>query len=123
MIAVAITLFFVVLAVFFNSIMDATENEPNFNESIFKNLNKKFWLKTVSWQFARKIFGWKFDAWHVAKSGMVLSIAGAIIAAIFVGVYLAANPSLLFISASLATIGAAWNGSFKLFYHIIFKVK
>jgi hypothetical protein len=123
MIAIIITIGFVFLAAFFNSVMDATENEPNFNESILKTLNRKFWLKPVSCDYAKKIGGYKFDAWHLSKTGMVFSVAGALIAAIFAGVYLAANPSFLFISASVGAIGATWNGSFKLFYHIIFKVK
>jgi hypothetical protein len=123
MIAIITTIGFVFLAAFFNSVMDATENEPNFNESILKNLNRKFWLKSVSCNYAKKLWGYKFDAWHLAKTGMVFSIAGAIIAAIFVGVYLAVQPSFLFIFASIPAVGVCWNGSFKLFYHIIFKVK
>lgn len=114
---------FIFLAGFFNSVMDATENEPNFNESIFKKLNPKFWLKSVSCDYAKKLFGYKFDAWHLAKTCMVFSISGAIISAVFVGAYLAYNPSILFISSSVVAVGTAWNGSFKLFYHIIFKVK
>lgn len=123
MIAILLAIFSVFLAAFFNSVMDATENEPNFNESIFKPRNKKFWLKTVSCDYAKKLWGYKFDAWHLSKTCMVFSISGALICSIFVGVYLASNPSLLLISFSIATVGAAWNGSFKLFYHIIFKVK
>jgi hypothetical protein len=123
MTAIVLVIWFVFLMAFFNSVMDATENEPNFNESIFKSLNRKFWLKSVSWQYAKRLWGYKFDAWHLAKTSMVFSMVGALIAAIFVGVYLASNPSCLFISGSVATVGAAWNGSFNLFYHLIFKVK
>ena len=123
MIAILFVIGFVFLCGFFNAVMDATENEPNFNESILKNLNRKFWLKTVSWQYAKKFRGYKFDAWHIAKTCMVFSFTGAVISAVFVGVYLAANPSPVFIWASVAAIGASWNGSFKLFYHVIFKVK
>ena len=123
MIAISVTLCFICLAGFFNSVMEATENEPNFNESILKNLNRRFWLKTESWQYARQLWGYKFDAWHISKTCMAFSCAGALISAVFVGVYLATNPSILFISASVAAIGVSWNGSFKLFYHIIFKVK
>lgn len=123
MIAISVTLCFIFMAGLFNSVMDATENEPNFNESILKNLNQKFWLKPVSAEHAKQFRGYKFDAWHLSKTCMVFSIAGAVISAVFVGVYLAANPSILFMSASVAAIGVSWNGSFKLFYHIIFKVK
>lgn len=123
MIAILFVIGFVLLASFFNSVMDATENEPNFNESIFKDLNRKFWLKTVSWAHAKKLWGYKFDAWHISKTCMVFSIVGAVISAVFVGVYLAGKPSFLFIIGSVAAIGATWNGSFNLFYHKIFKVK
>lgn len=123
MIAIIFTIGFVVLAAFFNSIMDATENEPNFNESILKNLNPKWWLKPVSCNYVKLIAGYRPDAWHLSKTCMVFSIAGAIISAIFVGVYLAHNPSLLFISVSIGIIGTAWIGSFDLFYNLIFKVK
>lgn len=124
MIPIFVAAGFIFLAAFFNSVMDATENEPNFNESILKNLNRNFWLKTVSWQYAKKIFGYKFDAWHLSKTCMVFSIAGAIIAAIFAG----ASGVVSFINwfgvvQIFAIIGAVWNGSFKLFYHLIFKVK
>lgn len=123
MIEIICVIGFIILAAFFNSVMDATENEPNFNESILKGLNRKFWLKPVSAEHAKRVRGYKFDAWHISKTGMVFSIAGAIISAVFVGVFLAANPSFLFTSASVAAVGVSWNGSFKLFYHIIFRVK
>ena len=74
MITFVLILWFVFLAAAFNAVMDATENEPNFNESVFKRLNQRFWLKSVSWQFAYKIGGYKFDAWHLSKTGMVLCI-------------------------------------------------
>lgn len=118
-----LTIWFVFLAAFFNAVMDATENEPNFNESILKNLNRKFWLKSVSCNYVKTILGYRPDAWHLSKSCMVFSVTGAIIAAVFVGVYLAHNPSLLFISGSISAIGVAWIGSFDLFYNLIFKIK
>jgi hypothetical protein len=123
MIAIILSIGFVFLAAFFNAVMDATENEPNFNESILRKLNRRFWLKTVSWEYARKLLGYKFDAWHLAKTCMVFSIAGAVISAIFAGILLTAIPSIVLILAGIGAIGAAWNLSFNLFYHIIFKVK
>lgn len=123
MVAIILTIWFVFLAAFFNAVMDATENEPNFNESILKNLNPKWWLKSVSCNYVKLIAGYRPDAWHLSKTCMVFSITGAIISAIFVGVYLAHNPSLLFISGSISAIGAAWIGSFDLFYNLIFKIK
>jgi len=112
-----ITLILFFLAAIFNACMDAFENSPNFNESIFKGLNKKFWCKEVSWQYAKKIWGYKFDSWHLSKSMMILYIIGAILAfdlpinrwqdvALYILIY-----------------GFIWNVTFWFFYHVIFKVK
>ena len=62
---------------FFNWVMDSIENEIAFNKSVFKNLNKKFWCKTIS---AHNIGFIKFtkyrpDAWHISKSLMIVSFA------------------------------------------------
>src|SRR5688572_12439947 len=43
-----ISAIFILLAVFFNAVCDAVENE-NFFESIFKNLPRQFWYKRESW--------------------------------------------------------------------------
>lgn len=93
--------------------MDAWENEPNYNESVFKNWNKKFWLKFVSWQYARKIFGYKLDAWHLAKSCMIICFSFAM------WYYKQANGLIV----HLIIFGALWIFSFYLFYHRLFKVK
>jgi hypothetical protein len=45
-----ISIVFIFLAAICNSIMDLVENEPNYNKSIFRKLNKRVWLKTVSWE-------------------------------------------------------------------------
>jgi hypothetical protein len=123
MIPIILSIGFVFLAAFFNAVMDATENEPNFNESILKNLNRKFWLKSVSCDFVKTTLGYRPDAWHLAKTSMVFCFTGALISAVFVGVYLAANPSFWLISASIGVIGVSWNASFNLFYNLIFKIK
>lgn len=103
----------IVVSAFFNSVMDATENTPNFNESVFKNLNKRFWCKDVSWQFAKRVFGYKFDAWHMSKSAMIMFLAVSII--------LFSNHPVHVIHS--VGIGIVWNFTFWLFYHKIFKVK
>lgn len=122
MMPVIMLLVCVVLMAFFNAVMDATENE-NFSESIFKNLAQRFWYKRVSWQCAKRIFGYKIDAWHIAKSCFVICFVLALVAAVVVGkniyVQLSMWDYLLFISG----LGVLWNGCFILFYHIIFKVK
>lgn len=95
-------------AAFFNALMDTLENAPAFNASIFKNWKKEFWLKEVSWKYAKKIFSWKFDGWHCAKSLMIFCLIGAMI------VFRPHHQLLVhFISA-----GLIWNGSFNLFYKL-----
>lgn len=104
---------FWIAAAFFNAVMDATENAPNFDESIFKNLPKQFWLKEQSWKYAMKILGWKADCWHISKSLMIICIAAA---ATFYQPIL--RPWVHFI-----VLGISWNLTFTFFYHVIFKVK
>jgi hypothetical protein len=111
---------------FFNAVMDATENEPNFNESIFKNLNRKFWLKTVSWEYAKRIRGYKFDAWHLAKSSMIVMFACVVVSGIFFGAWVFEHNSPKVIVLAVITnlaVGFTWVAVFTLFYHKIFKVK
>ena len=67
----------ITIAAALNAFMDIVENE-NFYTSRFVNCNPNFWYKRESWKYARKVFGWKFDAWHVAKSLMLFALIGAI---------------------------------------------
>jgi hypothetical protein len=99
----------VFIAAVLNALMDRVENE-NFSSSVFKNLNQKFWYKRESWKYAKKVFGWKFDAWHVAKSLMIISLAFAIV------LY-----TPIFWVVDVMIIGAIWNGTFNIFYNRIFK--
>ena len=69
-------LVFVFIAAVLNAMMDILENE-NFSSSIFARLDPKFWYKRESWKWARRIGGWKFDGWHVAKSLMVMVLLWA----------------------------------------------
>lgn len=112
------------LAAIFKALADAFENTPNFDESIFKNFNKRFWCKDVSWQFARKLIfkvpfikkpvdSYKLDSWHLSITGMVFSITGAVV------VYRPHHEWWV----HYISIGIIWNVVFVLFYHGIFKVK
>lgn len=102
----------VFLAAIFKACADAFENTPNFDESIFKNLNKKFWCKEVSWQYAKKLFGYKFDSWHLSISAMIFSMDGAVV------IHFPEDNILHFMG-----IGVLWNTVFVMFYHKIFQVK
>lgn len=112
-----ISAIFILLAAFFNAVMDATENAPNFHESIFRKLPIQFWLKEQSWKYAARLFNYKFDAWHLAKSCMVICFAGAVI---FFDLPVQKWHDVAFY---LIGIGIIWNVAFWLFYHVIFKVK
>lgn len=72
------TLILIILAAYCNAVMDILENE-NFSSSIFRNLNPKFWYKRESWKYAKRIFGWKFDGWHVFKSLMLILLMIAVV--------------------------------------------
>lgn len=97
----------VALAAFFNAVMDILENE-NFSSSVFRNRNPKWWYKRESWKWAKKVFGWKFDAWHVAKSTMVILMAVAIVSyKPIIGWW------------DIFIVGAVWNGVFNVSYKIL----
>lgn len=99
-----ITLILIILASICNAVMDILENE-NFSSSIFRNLNPKFWYKRESWKYAKRIFGWKFDGWHVFKSLMITFL--------MLGVVLY-KPIFGWIDFIL--FGIVWNISFSLAY-------
>jgi hypothetical protein len=111
-----ITVALVFIAAFFNAVMDAVENE-NYFESIFKKLPQQFWYKRESWKYAAKVFGYKVDAWHLAKSCMLICFAGAVIS---FNLPVKKWQDVAFYTAGF---GIIWNVTFWLFYHVIFKVK
>jgi hypothetical protein len=100
---------FVMLAAIFNALMDRVENE-NFDNSIFKNLNQKFWYKRESWKYAKKIFSYKIDCWHLSKSAMIIFLCLAII-----------FYSPVFRILDFVLFGTIWNLTFSLFYNVLFK--
>lgn len=109
-------LIFLVLACFFNAVMDAVENE-NFGESIFKNLPKQFWYKRESWKYAPKVFSFKLDCWHISKSLMIICF---VLAAIFFDMPVEKWQDVVLY---LVVAGIVWNIFFWLFYHRLFGVK
>jgi hypothetical protein len=105
---------FIFLAGFFNACMDAFENE-NYFESIFKSWNQKFWYKRESWKYVKKIFGYHLDAWHISKTLMI----GCIPAFGWCYYHYSAGSWWLCVINSVVV----WNGSFKLFYNVLFGIK
>lgn len=109
----------VILAAICNAVMDRTENE-SFYTSVFRKKNKWFWYKRESWDKAKKIFSWKFDAWHIFKSLMLLFWTIAII------LYghswrLQFGSEVINVLKDVALAGAAWIVFFNLFYNKILK--
>ena len=117
-----ISLLFVLIGSFFNSCMDAWENE-NFFESVFKNWDQRFWYKRESWKYARKIFDYRIDGWHLAKTLMVVSVAFAVYTEQFSDQIWHTGILLLDIFIDVLVAGIVWNLGFNLFYHVIFKIK
>lgn len=93
----------VFVAAILNAVMDRTENIVAFNRSIFSHLDKRFWCKEISWQYAMKIAGWKADAWHIAKSVMVCLLLSLAFFDVLWWEYL--------------LLGLLWNVTFTFFYH------
>lgn len=111
-----ISLLFLSFAAFWNAVMDAVENE-NYFESIFRKLPQQFWYKRESWKYVKKIFGYRFDAWHLAKSAMIMCVIMAIIC--FDLPVEKWHDWAVYIIVG----GVTWNLTFTLFYHKIFGVK
>jgi hypothetical protein len=98
----------VFIAAFFNAIMDTLENEPAFNSSIFKDWNKRFWSKSISWQYAKKIINYRIDGWHLAKSAMIFCLIGAVI------VFRSHHQ----LWVHFISMGIIWNITFESFYRL-----
>ena len=72
-----LTYFLVIVAAFFNAVMDVLL--WHFDKSVFSKYNPKWWNPSISWQYVPLIFNWmRFDAWHIAKTAMLLCLMAAI---------------------------------------------
>lgn len=64
---------FIMLAAVCSAGMDRTEKPEAFAQSIFRNLNKKYWLKTDASDAVRLPFtDYPWNAWHNFKSGNII---------------------------------------------------
>lgn len=109
MVTVLITILLIVVAAFFNAVMDIVENE-NFSNSRFANCNPKFWYKRESWKWAVRIGGYKIDAWHLAKSIMLILIFAR-----------PSRPPVVNYWVDIAIVGVIWIVSFNTFYKLLKK--
>lgn len=104
-----ISLILIMVAAIGNSMMDLLDER--FESSIFKKLNPKFWSKAVSSQHAKRVFGYKIDAWHLTKSTVIILLCLAAV------LYKPCTTPLI----DFIIMGAAWNLPFNLFYNRIFQ--
>jgi uncharacterized protein involved in cysteine biosynthesis len=111
-----VNVIFPILIGFFMAVMDRTTEEVAFNNSIFRNLNPKWWLRSVSWEYVKFIPFTKYrpDAWHLAKSSLILSIA-------FMTVFSLKITNIPILNVLIN--GSVITGSFVVFYDYILKRK
>ncbi len=109
-----LSLIFIVLAAVLNAVMDSVEYETAYSRSIFSKYNPKWWLKTTSWEYVKFLPFTKYrpDAWHLAKSGMIVFLCLAI-------VFFSTKGILLI---DFLILGAVWNTVFNIFYNRIFRL-
>lgn len=105
----------VAIAAAFNAVMDRTETKIAFQSSIFSRLDLRFWLKSVSAHNIKFLPKTKYrpDAWHLAKSCMIVSL-------------LAASVTYEPVSwwwLDFLLLGCVWNATFSVFYHRILTKK
>jgi hypothetical protein len=67
-----LTILLIALAGMFKAVADTLAD--HFDTSIFRKKDRRFWDKSVSWQFAPTIKFTKYhvDAWHIAGSLMIV---------------------------------------------------
>jgi hypothetical protein len=104
MIIFLITVVLVAGAAFCNAVMDTLQF--HFSTSAFHNRNPDFWNPAISWNKAKKIFGWRLDAWHLFKSAMIILLCAAIVVH---------KPFIPF-WIEIIIYGVVWNAIFNFFY-------
>lgn len=114
MIFLIISLVLFATAAFFNAVMDTLQF--HFHRSVFTRLNPEFWNPSKSWRTAYVLPGtnYKVDAWHLAKSLMIIFMA--VSAIILIGVDYTNIPIWAY-GGLLIVYGFAWNLTFNIFYN------
>jgi hypothetical protein len=65
----------IAFAAFFKAVADTCAD--HFYVSVFKYKNRSFWDKATGSTKAKRIFGYKVDAWHLSNSAMIICFIGA----------------------------------------------
>lgn len=118
MISLVISLYLFGLAAYCNAVMDTLQF--HFHRSIFSHLDPLFWDPSVSWR-AAKFFPWtryRVDAWHLFKSGMIVSMASS--AVVLLGGIDYDLPVWGYLLV-LLLYGLVWNATFNVFFDVWLK--
>ena len=87
--------------------------DHHFDTSVFARQNPRFWDRDISSYNAKRIGGYKLDAWHLAESGMIwCMIFGTVLH----------QPKIEWYY-EVAIAGAAWILIFNVFYNKLFLQK
>jgi hypothetical protein len=111
MLTVICAILLIIAASFCKAVADTVAD--HFDTSIFSKLNPKFWDKKVSSEHARRIGGYKIDAWHLSMSAMIILLISAIIIYENVAAW----------QLELIAAGIVWNIPFNFFYNKLLKRK
>ena len=116
MIILILSILFFALAAMMNAVMDTLHF--HFERSIFSSREESFWNPAVSWHTAKYLpyTRYKVDAWHLAKSSMIIFCA--LSAVCLIGGCDPVAPWWAY-PMSLLIYGAIWNGTFNLFYNTL----
>jgi len=98
-----------IAAAIFKAVADTVDH--HFDTSIFRRYDPKFWDRDISSDKAKRIFGYKIDAWHISLSFMICCM---IAAAIF------HQPKLAWYWEFVIG-GTMWNIVFNIFYNRILR--
>lgn len=85
--------------------------DHHYDTSVFYGKNPKFWDRDVSETEAKRVFGYKFDAWHLSLSAMIVCFILA----------LALREPKLAWYYELVIAGTYWNLMFNLWYNKILR--
>ncbi len=120
--------FLIILAAFFNAVMDKTKDTIQFENSIFKNKNPLFWDDQQSDGVFIPHTRYKVNAWHLSKSLVLFILLGLLPIAYdpfcirFLG-KIFSYPKITGAILDIAIMGTLWIQVFNLFYNNILKSK
>lgn len=108
------TLLCLVLAAFFKSVADTVAD--HYYVSVFRNLSERFWNKQVSWKYAKKVFAYPIDAWHLSNSCMIVCFVIGAVVYDDIRVHIGSFDMTIYGGFCVPVFGFAFIGVFNLFY-------